>query len=855
MASATERLQLILEAQVRGTEELQKLNAAMDRFGKSTTDSGTAAKAAGVSFDGFGDKVANAIRNPLEAASQAAGTFAKSLGSTGTVALGIGSVYAALGATVFNLAKAYGDLYEQQSNNAQRLGVSIREYGLLARVSTEAGLSGDALVGTMRGLSKALSDNSEEGAKAKAAMSKWGIAATDAFGAARPMRDVILEIADQLGKIQNPAEKADAAIKIMGKGALEVLPLMNSELRQQFQEMERAGAGWTKYGEKVGAATDKWMDAFDRKWAKISKAVKEKAAVAFLAAVDNDASWAMQQEEQYRQQREAETRGVRLAGGIRGDGASPFAPGVSNEQLAAADLLRRRQAIAGMTGGGLQDRLSATKRDLDEAIQSADISAVRRLQAEYKGLEAQIKATAAAEQERNKYATYNANVMAAFLAGGSRKTDNTGLLNPGQIFVGGPSLLRPGESVNRGMLGIDPAVFQRNQANALTRSQSATDFAARRTEASAFPGFELQAATTAAAIRIAGLQQAKTLGMDVFQAEMEHGRIMQDLDLQRLNIQRQKLSELRQQGASLFNALTAGGGGLMNYGKGLLMGTGSTLFSNAFAQIGSGLSGKFTLPGQGTQANPSFLGKILAGTPFGMDPAATATNANTMATIANTAALTSMRIGGGMGGGAAMDAYKLLNGFGGGGWSGTGQQATDAYMAASGFGNNVGGPSLTSKIGAYAGLAAGGYGIYAGASQGGLRGATTAAASAAGMVAMLPTLMPAIGKALPMLGPIGAAASIALAMVPLLMGDPKKKRGEQLTSEAKSRYSEMPVGTDYATDIYGNKTDYNRRGELRPIINLTINAIDSQGVGEAMRQAINEYPPLTTELRGAMFAS
>lgn len=864
MASTTERLQLILEAQVRGTEEIQKLNAAMAKFDKSTADAGATSKKVGTDFDGFADKLTNAIRNPLEAASQAAGGFVRSLGPMGVAIGGTTTVVAAAGVAIFNLAKAYGDLYEQQSNNAQRLGVSIREYGLLARVSTEAGVAGDAFVGTIRGLSKALSDNSEEGQKAKVAMAKWGITATDVFGATRPMRDVILEIADRLGKIQDPAEKADAAIKIMGKGALEILPLMNSELRQQIQEMERAGEGWTVYGEKVGAATDKTMDAFNRKWEQVSKAVKQYGAEVFLRATavggDPNSIFEIEKEKAYRDRKDAETREVRLAGGLRGDGKSLFAPGVSDKQLAEYELTMNRQKVAAFLGADLQGQLSATRSSLESAKSAGSLDEVKRLTAEYNRLEAQVKAVAKAEEERNKYAKYNADVMAAFLSGGSRKTDHTGLLNPGQMFIGGPSLLRPGETVNRGMLGIDPAVFQRNQANALTRSQSTTDFAARRAEASAFPGFELQAAQTAAAIRIAGLQQAKTLGMDIFQADMEASRIMQDLELSRLGIQRQRLSELRQQGGDLFNALTAGGGGLMSYGKGLLMGGGRTIFSNLFAEIGAGTAGKLTLPGQGTASNPNFLGRVLSGTPFGMDPMKTATDANTAATIANTQAL----MGGGINGvGKALAGFPWASGIG---MADSIDLGTLSRMGmtkpADVFGGitqsaGKGGFSLAKGVGIAGAAVGGAFGAYSGFSAGGAQGALTGMGSLTGAAGAILAMTPMSGPAAPILAGIGMAMGVVAAM----MGDPKKKEAARLQSEARSRYSEMPVGTDYATDIYGNKTDYNRRGELRPII-VQIQAMDAQSIidrqediGEAVRQAVSSYPPLTTEIRGALFAS
>ena len=71
MATASEKLQLILEAQVRGSEEVRKLTENLDKFRDSTKKaSDTAGNTPG--FDQFAGKVKSAIQDPLGAAGDAA---------------------------------------------------------------------------------------------------------------------------------------------------------------------------------------------------------------------------------------------------------------------------------------------------------------------------------------------------------------------------------------------------------------------------------------------------------------------------------------------------------------------------------------------------------------------------------------------------------------------------------------------------------------------------------------------------------------------------------------------------------------------------------------------------------------
>lgn len=893
MSTASEKLQLILEAQVRGSEEVRKLTENLDKFRDGTKKaSDQAGNTPG--FDQFANKVKSAIQDPLGAAGDAAQGFLTKLGPVGVGAAGLGTVLAAVGATTFALAKSFGDLYEQQSNNAVRLGVSIREYGLLSRVSSEAGLSGDALVGTMKGLSKALAENSEEGKVAKDALRNIGVTATDAFGAARPMRDMLLDIADKLGAVANPAEKASTAIKVLGRAGLEVLPLMNSDLRQQIEELERAGAGWNTYSEAVGKAADKAMDAWDRKWAAIKKGFQEGGARFFLAVTDPSTAAKLQAAENQERYVDAPQRQMDILEGRALPPKIPRAQPVTDEQIAAMDMTRRRRQIEQIMGSDLQRRAQEVKGDLDRAINDGNVADVARLRAEYKSLEEQIKAAAKAESERQALTKANSEVQLNYGAAilrmrgvGQAPAANTvpegydllgqldmRLLEVDKADEAKRAALRKPQNTF-GLFSSADSANVTDQTTALNQKLELTrqtyDYQTRLVEAMTGPGGEVAAIRAVAALKMQALQDEKALGVEEFELTKQRNQILMDQQLAILNYQKQREQAARQTGGQIFDAITAGGGGLQNYVKGLALGQGRTVFGNAYQMATTGLEGKLSL----TNDPSSFLGKLLGGTPFGADPMKQAADTQLKAATIMMGAATTIAGGrGGIGGSAISQAVSLMTG----GGTSTGAASLPPYLTES---NSVRGlafdtseewmtyganlpykspTSLTSKIGSYAAIAGAGYGIYSGAQQGGARGALTAAASTAGIVAMLPSLMPAIGKALPLLGPIGAIAGIGLGLVGMFLPDPKQKRAKELESEAANRRFTEPTGTDYVTDLYGRKIDYNKSGETRPII-VQVSAMDAKSfvdrqedIGEAVRQAIDSYPPLTNSMRSAVLA-
>ena len=256
----SESLELVIHVKIEGQEKI-------DSVVRSMTGVGDQAKKSGAGLDQMNKSVAEAVRG-FGNFDGILGRLPGSLGSVasalGPVGIGIGLVTVGFGtaaAAMWNFAKETGELAEAQLNMAERTGMTVKEVGLFSTVAQNAGVNAEAFTGTMRTLSHALSENSEEGKKAKKALGELGIDARNQFGGLKGTADLFLEIGDAMQRIEDPAKRARLAVDLLGRGGLELLPVLRGNLREAVKEVEGLGVAFDESGAKSAARFD---DALDR---------------------------------------------------------------------------------------------------------------------------------------------------------------------------------------------------------------------------------------------------------------------------------------------------------------------------------------------------------------------------------------------------------------------------------------------------------------------------------------------------------------------------------------------------------------------------------------------------------------
>lgn len=409
---------------------------------------------------------------------------------------------------------------------------------------------------------------------------------------------------------------------------------------------------------------------------------------------------------------------------------------------------------------------------------------------------------------------------------------------------------------------------ERDRSRRLQTNQQELAFLSRKLELLAGPGGERAAIEEIAKLKLAALQEEAAVSLENFNVRDRQNQIERDRVISILELQKKQRDAGREATGRTFDALVSGGsGGLGALVKSVGLSQVRTIAQNAGEKLTTGAGGFL-----GRIGAASGLGKFLGGTAFDPQnagsPLQTATDANTVATNANTAALMGRSIAGAAGVGGILSAFGRSNPAafipastaaftpagglplsytGGGSFDAvTNRAAGTRNLQLAGLSSGVQlntspGISALNKGVGYAGAGlAGVLGAVNGFKAGGAQGKLSAFSSIAGAGASIIALAGISGPAAPILAGIG----LALAATAALIGDPKKNRDKALDRLVSGSRFDETQPLDYAFDTRGGGFDYNSRGDLRSMpINLTINALDSRSIlerGEDIASAVRD---------------
>lgn len=905
----------------------------------------------GAGFEGFAGKVKSSIQDPLGAAGDAAKSLLVGLGPIGGALSAAGAGLLAIGGAGMTAAQGLGHYSDQLGDAAKRLGSTIEDTFALDLAMKRVGGSMESVEGLVRKLSQTLTDTSEEGKKGREQLAALGVTAYDAATSKlRPMTDVMLDFADRLNEIPDAARRNAAALEVLGRGALAVLPDL-LEVSEGMKRAKELGLSPTEQDIQRWDGYERQMAEVGAQWEALGRKLKEPLA-AFVSVIvggggTTDVGAAA-----------VAALKARLGGGLTPGAAGPVAAGSTEESLRhsleilqnsgfastaqyadiekAIDLYFTRGAMKG-TGLGLTvDRSSINaalrpsggeKGDLEAAVQkfgqlqeqlrslqqlgapfnqqSALADQVQAQRAVVAGIEARIKATQQLDELEKELGGFEAEmrkkelsevgqILAQRDALIAKAAANPGLrigvdqrasaaaasaaeaiVSKGEAAVAEKAAMAAAKSADSWRKSWDEVYkdaadtaqriaqqfidtnYRVLQVQAEGRGSRAAagsrgylgllGLSAAPGQESALAGAELQERRRLAqelyglALATANLEQdagrRRELQARAYQSlETERYQAAVDYELRLAELQRQRTDEIRNLGAQVVDGLFQGRKGIEDFFINLGKGWARTIGSNLAVEIAGGWSGHLTLPGQGTTASPTKLGRILMGTPLGLDPLKAAGGAAlTSAGVQLSAAAVDLMV--------AARSLAVSSTGGGGGFSSA--AGTFSRLAASGDGEASSGADFSSiwnsiphsggghsslmsalKIGGAA--AASGFGLYSGVRSGGARGVLTATGSA---LAGAGAILSMVDKALKVAGPIGEVAGAALGLATLFLPDPKQARDRQESERlAAARYS-APSSAVYYRDRYGNGWDTDSAGMARPLIGeLHVAAMDAGNI-------------------------
>ncbi len=885
----TDKFSLLVESQTRGEASINRLNDTLAKLSavvaatnektarsteastKRTTD---AFKRTESGAHNLGQSISRFLVAPLSSMSDALLSSAAGLGKFGGAAIGaaVGLGGAAIG--LKNFTQAASESAREIQSLSLATGLSINQSDKLRAASVLAGFDIRNLKEAALDLSQALKDTSGEGQRVRDLLQKLGVAAYTAEGGTRPLADVLLDTFDALSKIKDVSTRVNLSRVLGGEDAAKSVQPLLAQYAKLNAEAQKLGFGSREALVNSIIEANAEMRKFDLQW----EALKGRLASGLTIPL----RFINESIQSIGKGPPASRFGAPLGDFV------PTAPKGIAESILSFDNPLLNDITAGQrlsdafragqagTETGIKSRLEKLAQErgvIQQLLSSRNLGAsafqakrkeLDRLEAEQFELETRLKFIDRAQAGRFL-------VIPGLLGDRGESLGVPAFGAEVRPTLRIPSLL--GTSARLG--GVTSSVFQANTvdiaaANAIPgfdpggttgalqfekdrrdRARNLQFVSAelshqeRKVDLLTGPGGELAAIEKIADLRRAALQQELDLGAEIFDLNERRLQIEEDRELRIIELQRRKRDEARSLASGFVGSLQSGnvGGFLRNEGGRLL----NQIGTNALAGPVNGLLSRF-----GSLGAASGFGGLLKGTLF--DPQNRALDANTAATVANTAALTG---GGVVGGGLAIPGFPgLTQGIDGAirvfgsdtnGITGRGPLSANAlgrFDRSISLGNGKA-TTLGALIGPAVALSGAAFGAVNGFKSGGLQGNLTGAASIAGgaATAIAAGLLGSSAAAGPA-APIIAGVGLVLAAAASLIGSPKERRSREIDSILNSSVYNEPTSTIYGIDENGYGFDIGRGGGYRSIV-VNISAVDAKSfmdrredISDAVRQAM-----------------
>jgi hypothetical protein len=158
----------------------------------------------------------------------------------GLAALGltVGAVRAGLEAIIASTA-AYGNA---AAKSAQRIGVSVEAFQEIVEAADDVQVSAGSVEAGLRFLGRNAYEASKGGKEAAASFRSLGVALLDENGKLRGTDALLMDLADRFSVMPDGPEKTALAMKVLGRGGTEMIPLLNkgsaalAEMREGARE-------------------------------------------------------------------------------------------------------------------------------------------------------------------------------------------------------------------------------------------------------------------------------------------------------------------------------------------------------------------------------------------------------------------------------------------------------------------------------------------------------------------------------------------------------------------------------------------------------------------------------------------
>ena len=161
-------------------------------------------------------------------------------------------------------AKVFADMGSELTDMSQRTGVSVEALSELGYAAEMSGADMATLEGGLRKMQKTIAEAASGSQSAQEALGALGITINDLKNLA-PDEQFAL-IAARLAEVQNPTQRAAAAMEVFGKSGTKLLPMMAGGARGLEEMRQKARDLGLVMSSEDAAAADDFGDALDSLW-------------------------------------------------------------------------------------------------------------------------------------------------------------------------------------------------------------------------------------------------------------------------------------------------------------------------------------------------------------------------------------------------------------------------------------------------------------------------------------------------------------------------------------------------------------------------------------------------------------
>jgi hypothetical protein len=242
--------------------------------------------------------------NSLKNVGHAVGGVGSAVGASSAKLMGLGATLGITGAALGVFINGYADATGLIGDTAERTGISRERFQELGFAAKLTGSSSEVLAGALQKMNINVGAATKGSKELKEMFSGLGINIRDAGGKLKSTDQLFDMFVDRISKIKDPSLQAQAAVKVFGKSATELLPLIKgggAGIKDMATEARRLGIVLSDDAVRDGEAFGDILDTLKAAVGGVGNII----GTALVPELSNMSTWLTESIVKYRPQIEA----------------------------------------------------------------------------------------------------------------------------------------------------------------------------------------------------------------------------------------------------------------------------------------------------------------------------------------------------------------------------------------------------------------------------------------------------------------------------------------------------------------------------------------------------------------------